>query len=116
MINCRLEGISVSQKFMKMKMMLAVVTILAMMVAGAAPALAKAAEIAVTGVIEDEQDKADGTPVYGIEDESTSSRVLPIGYLLEGDYSAYIGQRITVYGIPQTKGEARVLDVSRIEQ
>ena len=50
--------------------------------------------------LEDEQDKADGAPIYGIEDESTSSRVLPIGYLLKGDYSAYVGQRITVEGIP----------------
>ncbi|MCA1738570.1 MAG: hypothetical protein LC740_07010 [Actinobacteria bacterium] len=115
MINCRLEGISVSQQFTKMKMMLAVAAMLAVIVVGAAPVLAKAAEISVTGVVEYVQDKADGTPVYGIEVESTSSRALPIGYLLEGDYSAYVGQRIT-YGIPQTKGEARVLDVSRIEQ
>ena len=104
-----------SQRFTKMRMMLTIVAMLAVIVVGAAPALAKA-EIAVTGVIEDEQDKADGTPVYGIEDESTSSRVLPIGYLLEGDYSAYVGQRITVYGTPQTEGGARVLDVSRIER
>jgi hypothetical protein len=116
LINCRLEGISVSQQFTKMKMMLAVAAMLAVIVVGAAPVLAKAAEISVTGVVEYVQDKADGTPVYGIEDESTSSRPSPIGYLLEGDYSAYVGQRITVYGIPQTKGEARVLDVSRIEQ
>jgi hypothetical protein len=116
LINCRLEGISMSKQLTKMKMMLAVVAILAVIVVGAAPALAQPAEIAVTGVVEDEQDKADGTPVYGIKDKSTSSRVAPKGYLLEGDYSAYVGQRVTVYGTPQTKGEIRVLDVSRIEQ
>ena len=105
-----------SQQPTKTQMMLAVVAILAVIVVGAAPAFAKAAEIAVTGVVEDEHDKADGTPVYGIEDKSTSSRVAPKGYLLEGDYSAYVGKRITVYGTPQTKSEVRVLDVSRIEQ
>jgi hypothetical protein len=114
--NRRPEGISVSQQHTKMKVMLAVVAILAVIVVSAAPALAKAAEIAVTGVIKAQPPKADGTPVYGIKDESTSSRVSPKGYLLEGDYSAYVGQRVTVYGTPQTKGEVRVLDVSRIEQ
>ena len=99
-----------------MKMMLAVVAILAVIVVGAAPALAQPAEIPVTGVVEDEHDKADGTPVYGIKDKSTSSRVAPKGYLLEGDYSAFVGQRVTVYGTPQIKGEVRVLRVSRIEQ
>jgi hypothetical protein len=105
-----------SNQLTKMNMMLAVVAILAMIAVGAAPALAQPAEIAVTGVVKDEQDKADGTPVYGIKDESNSSRVAPKGYLLEGDYSAYVGQRVTLYGTPRTKGEVRVLDVSRIEQ
>jgi hypothetical protein len=116
LINCRLEGISVSQQPTNMKMMLAVVAILAVIAVGAAPAFAKAAEIAVTGVVEDEHDKADGTPVYGIKDKSTSPRISPQGYLLEGDYSAYVGKRVTVYGTPHTKGEVRVLDVSKIEQ
>jgi hypothetical protein len=124
LIDCRLEGISVSQQHTKLKMMLAVVAILAMIAVGAASSLAEAAasslpeaaEIAVTGVVKDEQDKADGTPVYGIKDESNSSRVSPKGYLLEGDYSAYVGQRVTLYGTSRTKGEVRVLDVSRIEQ
>jgi hypothetical protein len=104
----------VSQQLTKMKMMLALVAMLAVMVAGAAPAFAKAAEITVTGVVEDEQDRVDGTPVYGIEDESTSSGMSPKGYLLEGDYSAYVGKRITVEGIPRTEGVHRVLDVTRI--
>ncbi len=101
----------------KTRMMLALVTILAVMVASAVPAFAQAAEIAVTGVVEDEQDKADGTPIYGIQDESNlSGKTSPKGYLLEGDYSAYVGQQVTVYGIPQIDAGHRVLDVTRIEQ
>ncbi|CAA9463580.1 MAG: hypothetical protein AVDCRST_MAG28-3768 [uncultured Rubrobacteraceae bacterium] len=96
----------------KTRMMLALVTILAVMVASAVPAFAQAAEIAVTGVVEDEPDNADGTPIYGIQDDSNLSGK---GYLLEGDYSAYVGQRITVYGIPQTDAGHRILDVTRIE-
>lgn len=105
-----------SQQPTKIKTVVAIAAVLAVIVVGAAPALAQPAEIAVTGVVEDEQDKADGTPVYGIKDESNSSRGSPKGYLLEGDYNAYVGQRVTVYGTPQTKGEVRVLDVSRIER
>jgi hypothetical protein len=72
-------------------------------------------EIAVTGVIEDAPDKWDGTPTYGITDETTvSGTAPPIGYILEGDYSAYVGQRVTVYGVPRQSGEMRVLDVARI--
>ena len=101
----------------KARMMFAVVTILAVIAASAVPAFAQAAEIAVTGVVEDEQDKADGTPVYGIQDESNPSGATSSeAYLLEGDYSAYVGQRITVYGIPTTDAGHRVLDVTRIEQ
>ncbi len=108
----------------KMKLMLLVVAMLAAMVAGAAPAFAEhqgaAEEIAVTGVVEDAPDKADGTPTYGIKDESSiPGPTQPFGkaYLLEGDYSAYVGQRITVYGIPRLEGGApsmRILDVTRI--
>jgi hypothetical protein len=71
-------------------MMLVLVTILVVTVAGAAPVFAQAAEIAVTGVVEDESDKADDTPIYGVQDESNSSGAAsPKGYLLEGDCSAY---------------------------
>lgn len=102
---------------MKTKMILALVTILAVMVAGAVPAFAQTTEIAVTGVVEDEQDKVDGTPIYGIQDQSNlPGMASPQGYLLEGDYSAYVGQRITVYGIPKTDTGHRILDVTRIEQ
>ncbi len=98
----------------KVKLILAVMAVL-MVVAGAAPAALAQEEIAVTGVIEDVPDKADGTPAYGITDESTvSGTAPPIGYILEGDYSAYVGQRVTVYGTPRQSGEVRVLDVTRI--
>ena len=105
-----------------MKIRLALMaTILALMVAGADPAayaheeVPTGEEIVVTGVIKDAPDKADGTPAYGITDESTlSGTAPPIGYILEGDYSAYVGQRVTVYGVPRQSGEYRVLDVTRI--
>jgi hypothetical protein len=95
-----------------MRVTVAVVVSMLVVIGAALPAFAKEAEIAVTGVVTDEQDKADGTPVYGIKDEAGST--LPKtsqrqGYLLEGDYSAYVGQRITVYGKPE-------IDVSRIEE
>lgn len=101
----------------KMKIRLGLMaTILALMVASAAPvAFAQGEEISVTGVIKDAPNKADGTPAYGITDESTlSGTAPPIGYILEGDYSAYVGQRVTVYGVPRLSGEVRVLDVTRI--
>ena len=106
----------VSQRPMKVTVAV-VVTMLVVIGAAAVPAFTKGAEIAVTGVVTDEQDKADGTPVYGIKDEAGSA--LPKtsqrqGYLLEGDYSAYVGQRITVYGKPETDAGHRILDVSRI--
>jgi hypothetical protein len=78
------------------------------------PASAQA-EIAVTGVVKDAPDKADGTPTYGITDESSiTGTAPPKGYLLQGDYSPYVGKRITVYGIPRQDHEMRVLDVTRI--
>jgi hypothetical protein len=100
-------------------MMLAVVAVLAMMVAGAVPAAFAqevAEEIAVTGVVSEEGMKADGTPLYGITDETTlgNEGYQQVGYLMEGDYSAYVGKRITVHGMLETYPE-RVLDVSWIE-
>ncbi len=101
----------------KTRIMFVVLTALAVIVVSAVPAFAQASEIAVTGVVKDEQDKADGTPVYGIQDESgASGGTSAEGYLLEGDYSAYVGQRVTVHGIPQSDAGHRVLDVTRIEQ
>ena len=102
-----------------MKITVAVVVTMLVVIGAAVPAFAKGAEIAVTGVVTDEQDKADGTPVYGIKDEAGST--LPKtshqqGYLLEGDYNAYVGQRITVYGKLETDAGHRILDVSRIEE
>jgi hypothetical protein len=101
----------------KIKLML-VVTMLAVMVAGAAPAFAQqeaAEEIAVTGVVEDAPDKADGTTTYGITDESSiTGTAPPKGYILEGDYSTYVGQRITVYGIPRSRDEGFGGDLDRV--
>ena len=102
------------------KMVFAVVAVAAAMVSGATTAaLAQevAEEIAVTGVVSYQDTKADGTPVYGITDESTlgGERDQKAGYLMEGDYSAYVGQRITVHGVPEGGHAERVLDVTRIE-
>lgn len=93
---------------------------LATMVSGALPAAFAqevAEEIAVTGVVSYQGTKADGTPVYGITDESTlgDERNQKEAYLMEDDYSAYVGKRITVYGVPEGGHAERVLDVTRIE-
>jgi hypothetical protein len=103
-----------------MKMLFAVVAVVATMVSGAttvAFAQEEAEEIAVTGVVTYQGAKADSTPVYGITDESTlgGERNQKAGYLMEGDYSAYVGQRITVHGVPEGDHAERVLDVTRIE-
>jgi hypothetical protein len=107
----------------KINKLVLVVAILAVMVAGAAPAAfaqeGPAAEIAVTGVLKDAPDKWDGTPTYGITDETTlpfiNGSTPAVGYLLEGDYSSYEGQRVTVYGTPGTDLGMRILDVAWIE-
>ena len=109
-----------TQQLANMKMMLAVVTVLAVMVAGAIPAAFAqelAEEIAVTGVVSEEGTKADGTPLYGITDETTlgDEWYQQVGYLMEGDSSAYVGKRITAHGILKSGYAERVLDVSWIE-
>jgi hypothetical protein len=110
----------VSQQLVKTKIMLTVVGMLAVMVAGAVPAFAQkgAEEITVTGVVSAEGTKADGTPLYGITDETTLGKewYQEEGYLMEGDYSAYVGKRITVHGIRESGHAERVLDVTRIEE
>jgi hypothetical protein len=89
-------------------------------------------EIAVTGVIHYAALGAggmplgkaggNGTPSYGITDESTQgSSSSPVGYVLEGDYlggdySPYLGKRVTVYGTPGQEAEMRVLYVSRLKE
>ena len=104
----------------KMKMVFAVVAVAAAMASGATTAAFAqevAEEIVVTGVVSYQDTKADGTPVYGITDESTlgGERNQKAGYLMEGDYSAYVGQRITVHGVLEGGHAERVLDVTRIE-
>jgi hypothetical protein len=113
-------GASVTRRPTKMKTMLAVVAMLATMVSGAIPAAfaqEAAGEIAVTGVVSYQGTKADGTPVYGIKEESPlgGKRNQKVGYLIEGDYSAYVGERITVHGVPESGHAERVLNVTRIE-
>jgi len=87
---------------------------LAVIVANAAPAHTqdRAEEITVTGVVSAEGTKADGTPVYGITDQTSRGEE---GYLMEGDYSAYVGKRVTVHGTPESGHAERVLNVTRIE-
>jgi hypothetical protein len=111
----------VNRQLVKMKIMLAVVGMLAVMVvAGAVPAFAQkgAEEVTVTGVVSAEGAKADGTPIYGITDESTLGKewYQEEGYLMEGDYSAYAGKRLTVHGVLERGHAERVLDVTRIEE
>ena len=104
-------GVLVNQQPMQMKIVLAVVAMLALMVASSVPTFAQeevAGEIAVTGVVSYQGAKADGTPVYGIADGKK-------GYLIEGDYSAYVGKRLTVHGVPESGHAERVLDVTWIE-
>ena len=93
------------------------VTMLVVMGA-AVPAFAKGAEIVVTGVVSAEGTKADGTPIYGITDESTQGLewYQQKGYLMEGDYSAYVGKRITVHGMLKPGYAERVLEVTWIEE
>ena len=107
-----------TRRLAKTKTMLAVVAALAAMVLGTIPAAfaqEAAEEIAVTGVISYEGTKADGTPIYGITDSATQGDPKE-GYLLEGDYSAYVGKRMTVYGVPEGGHAERVLNVTRIER
>ncbi len=104
---------------MKRILLLLMVSAIVVVALSTSPVFAQeeaAEEIAVTGVVEDAPDKADGTPAYGITDESSITGMAPpIGYILEGDYSAYVGERITVYGIPRLDNGMRVLDVTWIE-
>lgn len=104
----------------KMKITLALVVMVAVMVTGAVPALSRevAEETAVTGVVGAEGKKADGTPIYGIKDETTLGEdwYQREGYLMEGDFSAYVGKRVTVRGTLEPGYAERVLDVSSIEE
>jgi len=108
------------------KMMLTMLAAITLMVKSALPvgtstAFAQetlAEEIVVTGVVSYEGTKADGTPIYGITDESTLGNewYQEVGYLMEGDYSAYMGKRITVHGMLKPGYAERVLDVTWIEE
>ncbi|HVF00107.1 MAG TPA: hypothetical protein VNA27_02030 [Rubrobacteraceae bacterium] len=109
-----------NQQLTNIKLMLVAVAMLATMVSGAIPAAFAqevAEKIAVTGVVSYQGTKADGTPIYGITEEATlgEERYQKEGYLMEGDYSAYVGERITVHGVLQSGHAERVLDVTWIE-
>ena len=108
------------------KMLRLLLAMLTLLVANALPintsaALAQenlAQEIVVTGVVSYEGTKADGTLIYGITDESTLGKewYQQKGYLMEGDYSAYVGKRITVHGVLKPGYAERVLEVTWIEE
>ena len=106
-----------TRRLAKTKTVLAAVVMLTTMMLGTIPvafAQETAEEISVTGVVSYQGTKADGTPIYGITDDSSLGDHEE-GYLLEGDYSAYVGKRITVHGVPEGSHAERVLDVTRIE-
>lgn len=108
------------------KLVVLVVMPAALMLTAMAPALAQEGdetafvpqgdEIAVTGVLTYQGAKADGTPVYGVKDESTQLGYVLEGEYLGGDYSPYSGERVTVYGIPGHAGEMRALYVNGLEE
>ena len=105
-----------ARRLAKSKTMLAAVAMLVTMMLGTIPAAfaqEAAEEIAVTGVVSYQGTKDDGKPIYGITDDSTLGDHKE-GYLLEGDHSAYVGKRITIYGVPEGGHAERVLDVTRI--
>lgn len=109
-----------SQQLTKTKIMLALMSMLAVIVTRAVPAAfaqERAEEITITGVVSDEGTKADGTPLYGITDETTLGKEWnqQKGYLMEGDYSAYMDKRVTVHGTLESGHAERVLDVTWIE-
>src|SRR5215211_2872940 len=97
--------------------MVAVMVIMLVVMGAAVPAFAKGAEIVVTGVVSAEGTKADGTPIYGITDETTLGKEghQKKGYLMAGDYSAYVCKRIIVHGVHESGHAERVLEVTRIE-
>lgn len=68
-------------------------------------------KISVTGVVEYQGEKADGTPVWGL---SVSPEV---GFYLEGreDLASFRGRTVTVRGKERLDSEAAVLDVRSIE-
>lgn len=88
------------------------VTVLVAMLVAAVPAFAQE-EVSVTGVLEEQGTKADGTTVYALVDEATGE-----GYYVETatseDPAGLIGQRITAYGTVSNEG-GRVLTANRIE-
>ena len=71
-----------------------------------------AEELSVTGVLEEQEARADGTPAYGVVDETSGQ-----GYVLQGDFdfAALVGQRVIAYGAYEAGGGAAILNVLSIE-
>ncbi len=76
------------------------------------PIAGEAEELSVTGVVEEQGAKADGTTIYSVVDEETGQ-----GYALEGDidFAALVGQRVIAYGWYEAGGGAAILNVLSIE-
>jgi hypothetical protein len=68
----------------------------------------------VTGTVTYQGAKADGTPVYGIKDETTQLGYLLEGEYLGGDYSPYLGEQVSAYGTPGHCAEERCLYVTQV--
>jgi hypothetical protein len=64
-----------------------------------------------TGFLTYLQDKADGTPVYGITDETTGTH-----YLVAGDYSAYAGEEVILRGVVGHSDAGLTLDVTSVHR
>ena len=88
------------------------VAMLALMLAMAVPAMAQE-EVSVTGVLEEQGAKADGTTVYALVDEGSGE-----GYYGEAaageDLGNLVGERVTAYGTVRNDSGS-ILTASRIE-
>jgi hypothetical protein len=62
----------------------------------------------VTGFLTYEQDKADGTPVYGIE-------TIGAHYWVAGDYSAYANKEVILQGVVGRSDVGLVLEVTSVQ-
>ena len=93
------------------KRLMVLATMLTAMLVAAVPAFAQ--EVSVTGVLEEQDTKADGTTVYGMVDEATGE-----GYYVEAatgeDLGDLVGQRVVAYGAVRNDN-GRVLTANRIE-
>ena len=94
-----------------MKRLLMLVGMLAALLVLAVPAfgqdgLRQPKEISATGVIQTKNTAPDELQQYKVTDETTGATWTLISKASEGgvDLSQYVGERITIYGFPQTQG------------